>query len=142
MQVLRLAGEPGPLEFHGTHIDFAPVWVEPKPARRIPLVIGGHTTAAARRAGRLADGFFPLSCQGEALTKLVGIVREAAEAAGRDPRAIEITVDAPRTAEDAAVQRALDVDRVVVNAPHVPTGELAAALASKLAATREAYARA
>ncbi|MDO8391306.1 MAG: TIGR03619 family F420-dependent LLM class oxidoreductase [Actinomycetota bacterium] len=137
IQVLRLSGEPGPTEFHGAQIDFAPVWVEPKPARQIPLLIGGHTTAAARRAGRLADGFFPLSCQGEALTKLVALVREAAEQVGRDPLSIEITADAPRTPQDAAVQRELGVHRVVVNAPHVPTEELAEALQHKLDATRE-----
>lgn len=142
MQVLRLAGEPGPTEFHGAQVSFAPVWVEPKPARRIPLLIGGHSVAAARRAGRLADGFFPLSCQGEPLEQLVGVVRESAEQAGRDPRSIEITADAPRTAEDAAVQAALGVHRVVVNAPHVPTDQLAEALQRKLAATREACDRA
>ena len=32
----------------------------PKPVgRAVPIVIGGHSEAAARRAGRLGDGFFP-----------------------------------------------------------------------------------
>ena len=39
----------------------------------IPIVIGGHTPAAARRAGRRGDGFFPGSGTIEELTELFAI---------------------------------------------------------------------
>ena len=44
----------------GPFLKFAEVSSNPKPVRRaVPIVIGGHSEAAARRAGRLGDGFFP-----------------------------------------------------------------------------------
>jgi hypothetical protein len=55
---------------------------------RVPVHVGGHSTAAARRAGRLGDGFFP----GEGkLTDLLAEMRTSAEEAGRDPDGIEVT---------------------------------------------------
>ena len=45
---------------------------------------------AARRAGRLGDGFFPGST-GDELDALLAEMRKAATDAGRDPDAIEIT---------------------------------------------------
>jgi probable F420-dependent oxidoreductase len=139
--VLRAAWAPGPCDFHGDHIDIDPVHVEPKPARPVPIVIGGHSVAAARRAGRLADGFFPLSCQGSGLERLVTAVREAAAAAGRDPGSVEITAEAPRSAADADTQARLGVGRIVVNAPHRPTADLDGALHELVASVRERAAR-
>ena len=55
---------------------------------RSPIVVGGHSLAAARRAGRLGDGFFP--AKGD-LPALLDEMRAAAEEAGRDPDAIEVT---------------------------------------------------
>ncbi len=135
--VLRAAWAAGPCEFHGDHIDIDPVHVEPKPARPVPIVIGGHSRAAAQRAGRLADGFFPLSRQGSELAELVTVVREAAVDAGRDPDAIEITAEAPRTAADAETQVVLGVRRIVVNAPHRPTADLGGAMQELVASARQ-----
>ena len=57
----------------------------------IPLIVGGHSNAAARRAGRLGDGFLPLGYQNQSDSwEFIEVMREAAEEAGRDPDAIEI----------------------------------------------------
>ncbi len=64
----------------------------PKPTRRtVPIVIGGHSEPAARRAGRLGDGFFPGKGSHDEIAHLLDVMRAAAEKAGRDPDAIEIT---------------------------------------------------
>ena len=51
--------------FNGEFISFDKAKSYPKPAQgQIPIVVGGHTKPAARRAGRLGDGFFPASTTG------------------------------------------------------------------------------
>lgn len=128
----RVAVSDGPAYPHG------PVAVEPKPVHgAVPIVVGGHTSAAARRAGRLGDGFFPLAVRGEDLRRLVLEVRQHAEAAGRDPMAIEISADPPKNEAEAEVLRELGVARVIVNAPHAATEELRERLAQRLEQVRE-----
>jgi len=46
--------------FHGSYVDFSGAYCRPQPVNgTVPIIVGGHSTAAARRAGRLGDGFFP-----------------------------------------------------------------------------------
>lgn len=78
-------------EFHGEFVDFAPVTCSPRPVQpSIPLLVGGDTEAAIRRAVRLADGYFPGEGDVARLASLIERVRVAADAAGRDPSTIEI----------------------------------------------------
>ena len=58
----------------------------------VPIVIGGGSTRAARRAARIGDGFFPTVDGPEALQPLLDTIRTEADAAGRDANAIEVTV--------------------------------------------------
>jgi probable F420-dependent oxidoreductase len=75
--------------FDGEFVSFSGVSSNPKPADgRVPVVIGGHSRAAAERAGRLGDGFFP--AKGD-IAELVDIARQTAADAGRDPLALEMT---------------------------------------------------
>jgi probable F420-dependent oxidoreductase len=80
----------------------------------IPLVVGGHTNAAARRAARFADGFLPA---GKDLEALIEECRRTARKLGRDPDAIEFTVPGTVDLEQAKRFRALGVRRILVNAP-------------------------
>ena len=61
MQALRALWNDNPSSFHGKQFNFGPVMSFPKPAQKggVPIHVGGHSPAAARRAGRLGDGFFP-----------------------------------------------------------------------------------
>src|SRR5437667_340925 len=45
-------------EFHGTYIQFPPLGAHPRPVQKpsIPIIVGGHTRPAIRRAARLGDG--------------------------------------------------------------------------------------
>jgi len=79
--------------FAGEFVRFEKAHMRPKPVNgTVPIVIGGHTKAAARRAGRIGDGFFPAR---GTTPELLDLVRQTAREAGRDPDAIEITVSAP-----------------------------------------------
>jgi probable F420-dependent oxidoreductase len=78
-------------EFHGEFVDFPPVTCSPRPVQAsIPILVGGDTDAAIRRAARLADGYFPGEGDADRLKALITRVRQAAEDAGRDPDSIEI----------------------------------------------------
>jgi alkanesulfonate monooxygenase SsuD/methylene tetrahydromethanopterin reductase-like flavin-dependent oxidoreductase (luciferase family) len=56
--ILRQAWSPKPVEFAGRHFRVSGVDVTPKPEfGSVPVVIGGMSDAAVRRAGRLADGW-------------------------------------------------------------------------------------
>jgi probable F420-dependent oxidoreductase len=82
--------------FAGQFVKFDEVSSNPKPVRRsVPIVIGGHSEAAAKRAGRLGDGFFPSVGTQVDILPLFDVVRRSAEAAGRDPRAVEIMAGCP-----------------------------------------------
>jgi probable F420-dependent oxidoreductase len=57
LDILRKAWAGGVFEHHGSVYDFGPVELTAEPAR-IPLVLGGNTAPALRRAVLRADGWF------------------------------------------------------------------------------------
>jgi probable F420-dependent oxidoreductase len=78
-------------EFHGEFVDFPPVTCSPRPVQTsVPILVGGDTPAAIRRAVTLADGYFPGEGDAERLGRLIGTLRRAAEEHGRDPDTIEV----------------------------------------------------
>jgi probable F420-dependent oxidoreductase len=94
IEVLRLLWREDEATFRGKFFSFANACSFPKPLRPdgVPIHVGGHSPAAARRAGRLGSGFHPLGLDGDLLAERIDQMREAALAAGRDPDAIEITL--------------------------------------------------
>lgn len=72
--------------FSGTYETVTAAGIAPLPVQRpIPVWVGASAPAALRRAGRLADGWFPQVRPGPALDEARALVHRAAEAAGRDP---------------------------------------------------------
>src|ERR1700682_1326812 len=96
LEVLRTLWEDRPegASFHGEFFQFDHAMCYPKPlaGARLPIHIGGHSRAAARRAGRSGDGFQPLGVGGPELTALVSLMREEATKVGRDPAALELSL--------------------------------------------------
>lgn len=101
--------------FDGEFFTFERIVSRPRPVRAggVPIHVGGHAPVAARRAGRLGDGFQPLGLDDEVLADRVALMRTAAEEVGRDPDAIELSLggllDAtgPEQVEAAAAQGAV-----------------------------------
>lgn len=58
---LRLLWSSSPAEFHGRRVAFPSVDFAPRPAQAggIPIIVGGNSAAARRRAARLGDGWNP-----------------------------------------------------------------------------------
>jgi probable F420-dependent oxidoreductase len=127
IDVMRLLWEnrPDGASHHGEFFQFDHAACHPKPTTSVPIHIGGHSRAAARRAGRLGDGFQPLGVGGGALTDLLAIMREAAERSGRDGDALELSLGHLVTridAERAGRLAELGAHRVVLAMP--PTADI------------------
>jgi probable F420-dependent oxidoreductase len=107
--------------YHGEFTSFDDCISRPRPVNgSIPVHVGGHTDIAARRAGRLGDGFFPGRGTPQDLARSMELVRATAKEHGRDPGAIELTAGGAVMGGGAldAVKELADVgvDRVVVPA--------------------------
>ena len=108
-------------EYHGEFVDFPQVTCSPRPVNGdIPVLVGGDSDAAIRRAVRIADGFFPGEGDAEQLAALITRLRQAAETADRDPDSIEINAMFGSQIADpvAGVEqmKALGVGRIMVPA--------------------------
>jgi probable F420-dependent oxidoreductase len=128
------------VSFESDTVSFAEGSSEPRPVSPggVPVVIGGNSPPAARRAGRIGDGWMAMNLEPEQLRSIAGEMRAAAVDAGRDPDAVEITYGIPpgtdgylRAITDPdELQRYAEVgvDRVVVFPPCQSAEEAPAAL--------------
>ncbi|GAB4070733.1 TIGR03619 family F420-dependent LLM class oxidoreductase [Angustibacter speluncae] len=84
-----------PVAFDGRHWRVPSSSSLPHPVQRPhpPVLVGGTSAAAQRRAGRLAQGWVAASTHDlEAVRAGAQVVRSSAEAAGRDPDAVQVLV--------------------------------------------------
>ena len=110
--VMRTLWSQQKASFSGDFFHFENVYCLPQPPEGdVPVIVGGHSRAAARRAGRIGAGFFPARELPEAL---ISLARETAESNDRDPDELEITVSYPASDDGLGALAALDVDRVLV----------------------------
>jgi probable F420-dependent oxidoreductase len=91
MRALWTQDEP---KFEGKFSRFDGMKFSPKPLQKpsIPVVIGGVSRHAIRRAARLGDGWQPLGLAPETLGQGMADLREAARAAGRDAATIPVSI--------------------------------------------------
>ncbi|SDT49578.1 TIGR03619 family F420-dependent LLM class oxidoreductase [Actinoplanes derwentensis] len=143
IDVLRLlwSGAADGVSYHGEHFDFDDLCSFPQPygVSTLPIHVGGSSRAAARRAGRRGDGYFPggMLSPSERAAQL-DLARAEAAAAGRDPGALEYTrwASISTTPERAESLAAEGVTRLVVNvtsADHTEQWDEMSALAERFA---------
>jgi alkanesulfonate monooxygenase SsuD/methylene tetrahydromethanopterin reductase-like flavin-dependent oxidoreductase (luciferase family) len=68
---------------HGEFFRLDEVRLRPTPSRPVPLVVGGRSDAALRRAGRLGDGWLGIWTTPERCAEAITTVEDHAAAAGR-----------------------------------------------------------
>jgi probable F420-dependent oxidoreductase len=90
--ILRGLAAGGYFEHHGKIFDLPPVKIAPVPSAPIPVLIGGHSDAALRRAARLGDGWLHGGGDPAELPGLLARLAEHRRAAGTDARPFEIHV--------------------------------------------------
>jgi probable F420-dependent oxidoreductase len=101
MRALRELFASSPASFDGRFTRFEGVAIEPR-GEGPPLWVGGRAPAALRRTGRLGDGWIPIWVSPERYVEGWSEIRRHAEAAGRDPDAIEPAVALPALVDDDA----------------------------------------
>jgi len=107
IRALRSLWQASPASFSGKFYRWPVVESNPKPVQRggVPIVIGGHSEAAARRAARLGDGFFPARGDRETLTRLLSVLRDECAKVSRKPDEIELTTGAGGKTDVDTVKR-------------------------------------
>ena len=83
--------------YQGRFHSFSGMQFSPKPAQKphIPLLIGGTSRAAIRRAARVGNGWHPTALEPESLSQGIRYLRERAQSEGRNPDEIPVSVSAP-----------------------------------------------
>ena len=101
-------------EFHGRYYDFPAVKCSPKPAQKPhpPVFLGGYASNVFKRVVAWGDGWMPVRVTEEQVKAGRATLDELAEAAGRDPKSIQLIVcninpdkDLVRRYEDAGATR-------------------------------------
>jgi probable F420-dependent oxidoreductase len=103
LRLMRECWTREPVEWSGTHYRMGRVSMMPKPAQKggVPIWTGGHTDAALRRTGELADGWHPIAHRPPAqlhppeYADKVAVIHGWARKADRDPKDITLSIRAP-----------------------------------------------
>jgi probable F420-dependent oxidoreductase len=100
LDIVRLAWAGGPFEYHGSVYDFGPVQLSASPVM-VPLILGGNTPRALRRAAVRADGWFASGTPSAAeAIELRAQLQSAQADAGRTvPLSTYVRASPPATAE-------------------------------------------
>ena len=109
-------------EYHGEIVNFPPMNAWPKPVQKPhpPVIVGGAFRLAARRALRYGDGILPAapSAGSGSPEEFMRRWRQMAEAAGRDPNSLSVTLGgAPENLDLLKRNRDLGVTRMTVRLP-------------------------
>ena len=115
MQILRGLETGEYFGFRGKHFQIDPIKLCPVPTRPIPLLVGGHTEPALRRAARLGDGWMHAGGEGGSLATMLARLAELRREYGTERRPFEIhvisldgfSVDGARRLEDQGVTDAI-----------------------------------
>ena len=104
------------VEHHGEFFDFDAVMFEPKPVQQPhpPIIVGGETAAALRRAAR-HDGWIGMEHTPESAALAVAGLQRLREEAGRGDARFEVTVGGQvQSAGDVETYERAGVDRLIV----------------------------
>ncbi|HET6950270.1 MAG TPA: TIGR03619 family F420-dependent LLM class oxidoreductase [Acidimicrobiales bacterium] len=139
IEVLRTLWQGGMVEHHGEFYDFDRLEMLPVPPAPVPILVGGHTETALRRAARIGDGWMGVYY---GLDELRGYVerlegyREEYGTAGRPFEVQAAVVDRLPTPDVCAELQAIGVTTLITSA-WMMAGLENAPLADNLAALEQ-----
>ena len=124
-------------EYHGAFYDFPAVYSFPRPAQRPhpPVLLGGMAKNVFKRVVAWGDGWMPNRVTPEQVKQGRAAIDELAEAAGRDPSSIKISVFGQASDRDLVLRfEEAGADRVMIRVETAPEAETMAQLESIAAA--------
>jgi probable F420-dependent oxidoreductase len=92
IDILRGLAAGGYFEYHGKVFDLPAIKIAPVPDEPIPILIGGHSDAALRRAAQVGDGWLHGGGDPADLPKLLARLREFRAAEGTAGKPFEVHV--------------------------------------------------
>ncbi|MEO8456749.1 MAG: TIGR03619 family F420-dependent LLM class oxidoreductase [Chloroflexota bacterium] len=106
-------------QYHGKFVDFAGVDAFPRPAQHpLPVVMGGHTVAAHRRAAQRADGWYGFwQSEDQATSQVKSLRAQEARAKRKQPLHVSISPNGRLSKERVERYAELGVDRLIVVPP-------------------------
>lgn len=118
IEILRALWTQETITYAGKHYQLGPLHFEPKPYAKPhpPIIIGGESEAALRRAGRLGDGWYGVRHGPEKMAEFKAKLDEQRARYGRDHLPFQITVNARPdiTVEEVRRFEEAGVDRLVM----------------------------
>ena len=96
-------------EYHGAHINYSDALFSPRPKGSIPIVVGGNSNAALRRAATLGDGWYGLRLSPESARDAVATIDSLGHRAGFTV-SLRVQVKIGRAVEDADPETTLHGD--------------------------------
>ncbi|MFB7337013.1 LLM class F420-dependent oxidoreductase [Streptomyces adustus] len=138
LAAMRTLWTDDPASFAGEFIRFDAIRVNPKPLRggRLPVVLGGNSEVALRRAVTLADGWYGFNLAVAEVRSRVAVIADECARHGRGLDEFTVALSLrDGTPEDLPVLAAAGVTEVVVVGAPPPAPDAAAAWIAELART-------
>ena len=92
IEIIRGLAKGGFYEFHGKYYDIESIKMCPVPTQPIPILIGGHSEPALRRAARIGDGWMHAGGDTELLKPMIERINELRREYGREREPFEFHV--------------------------------------------------
>lgn len=86
LEVVRALLTGAPVDYEGAFFSLSGALIAPAPTEPVPIIVGGRSDAAIRRAGRLGDGWFGIWVSAARYGAAVAQMEAAADEVGRGGR--------------------------------------------------------
>lgn len=131
IEIIRGLNAGGFYEFHGKYYDLESIKISPTPTEPVPILIGGHSEAALKRAARLGDGWMHAGGDPSELAGYLKRLNELRREYGRENTPFEVHVisleayslDGIKRLEDEGVTDVIVGFRDVYTAADIPLQE-------------------
>jgi probable F420-dependent oxidoreductase len=106
------------VEFNGQHFQVAACRMDPKPLQspHIPIIVGGHSKPALRRAAKYGNGWYGFGVNAEQTKPIIEELANLREQAGTASQPFEIVITPNRVSEEIIAEfEAIGVSRLVLH---------------------------